>query len=185
MKEGANVAQVEYVAAMAGQHAIHVRKRLKFIDFSNLIILFSLFVDRLIGWEIQMTTFQFVLFYFSILSSFSYFHILQISIYDFTLTKGQSAQFASVGSGEYGSNPQNAILMGKIDGHKGVVEVETEFQMKMVDGEGHVAMGKMKEIVEDVEMCILDSRGQQMAGILFVFFKKQKGNCFALISYNT
>jgi len=24
MKEGANVAQVEYVAAMAGEHAIHV-----------------------------------------------------------------------------------------------------------------------------------------------------------------
>ena len=66
--------------------------------------------------------------------------------------KGQSAQFASVGSGEYGWDSQNAILMGKIEAHKGVVEVETEFRMKMVDGEGHVAMGKMKDIVGDVKM---------------------------------
>ena len=58
------------------------------------------------------------------------------------------------------------------------MEVETEFRMKMVDGEGHVAMGKMKEIVGDVEMCILDSRGQQIAGDYFVFFKKQKEDYF-------
>ena len=82
--------------------------------------------------------------------------------------KGQSAQFASVGSGEYGSNAQNGILLGKLDAHKGVVEVETEFRMKMVDGEGDVEMGKVKEIVGNVEICILNSRGEQIAGLDFL-----------------
>ena len=90
-----------------------------------------------------------------------------------TLLKGQSAQFASMERNA--SQAQRGVLSGKMEVYNGIVESESEFKMKMIDGEGEVALVKMKEIIENVEMCILDSTGQEVAGqqffkIIFVFF---------------
>ncbi len=58
------------------------------------------------------------------------------------------------------------MLSGDINVHSGVVEIESEFRMKLVDGDGDAALEKISEIVESVEMCIIDSNGQQLAGKL-------------------
>ena len=82
-----------------------------------------------------------------------------------TLLKAQSPQFASFGYGS-GSGAQQGVLSGNLDVYTGVVETESEFRMKMTDGEGEVGSERMRGIVGNVEMCILDSNGHEVAGTL-------------------
>jgi len=91
----------------------------------------------------------------------------QVPIYEFTsILKGNEAQQLRL---EKGSQAKNAVLSSSMNPQNGVVEVQSDICMKIIDANGKVPLSRMAGILGNMEMCLLDWKGREIAGWIHFF----------------
>lgn len=91
----------------------------------------------------------------------------QVPIYELTsILKGNEAQLIGL---EKEAKSKNAVLSSSLNPQNGVVEVQSNICMKIIDANGKVPLSRMAGILGNMEMCLLDWKGREVAGWIHSF----------------